>query len=180
MKTLRLLCLLFTASALVCAASVESAVPAVPVVPAAKTPPKASVPNPFAPRFKQVRDRIDVLFQHRNEPPPPPDARSNPFRTPGATPLPAPSAGPKGGETALAPDMATDLSLLQQSVATLRVSGVFEIAGRSHLVINARPYKEGDVIQTQVLGEAVYLRVREISKRSVTLELNEAQMTLKF
>ena len=34
--------------------------------------------------------------------------------------------------------------------------------------------------QTQVLGEAVYLRVREIGKRSVSLVLNDAEMTLKF
>lgn len=142
--------------------------------------PKSSVPNPFAPRFKQVRDRIDDLYRHRNEPPSPPDARSNPFRTPG-TPAAAPVAAAAGAdEASLTPDAASNLSLLQLSVATLRVSGVFEVGGRSHLVINKRPYKEGDVIQTQVQGEPVYLRIREISKRSVTLELNEAEMTLKF
>ena len=138
--------------------------------------PKASVPNPFAPRFKQVRERIDALFGHRNETPPAPDLRTNPFRVPGA-PV---ATLPRHDEAPKAPDVASDLSLLQQSAATLRVSGVFEIGGRSHLVINARPYKEGDVVQTQVQGEAVYLRVREIAKRSVTLELNDAELTLKF
>jgi hypothetical protein len=141
-------------------------------VPAA---PKPSVPNPFAGRFKQVNERIDALFHHRNEAPPPPDARNNPFRVPGAA---MPAARP--GEPAPAPDPASNLTRLQESVSTLRVSGLFEIGGRSHLVINARPYKEGDVVQTQVQGEAVYLRVREISRRSVTLELGDAEMTLKF
>lgn len=146
----------------------------------ARKAPKTSVPNPFAPRFKQVRDRIDDLYRHRNEPPSPPDARSNPFRTPGV-PIAGPVASaPRPDEASLTPDAASNLSLLQQSVATLRVSGVFEVGGRSHLVINKRSYKEGDVVQTQVQGEPVYLRIREISKRSVTLELNEAEMTLKF
>lgn len=137
--------------------------------------PKPSVPNPFAARLKQVHDRIDALFHHRNEAPPPLDARNNPFRVAGAS---APAARP--GDGAPAPDPVSNLSRLQESVSTLRVSGVFEFSGRSHLVINARPYKEGDVVQTQVQGDAVYLRVREISKRSVTLELGDAEMTLKF
>jgi hypothetical protein len=155
-----------------------------PALATADTPakaPKPSVPKPIAPRFKQVRDRIDALFGHRNETPPAPDLRTNPFRVPGA-PVPAASVASReeGAPAPTAPAAVEDLSLLQESAATLRVSGVFEIGGRSHLVINARPYKEGDVVQTQVKGEAVYLRVREISKRSVTLELNEAELTLKF
>ena len=165
MKTLRLLLL---AAGLAGSAALLGAVDA-----ATKTP-KPSVPNPFAPRFKQVRDRIDSLFHHRNETPPPPDARTNPFRVPGS----AAPAAPRADGTA--PEAVSNLTRLQESVSTLRVSGVFEIAGRSHLVINARPYKEGDVVQTQVQGEAVYLRIREISRRSVTLELGDAEMTLKF
>ena len=52
--------------------------------------------------------------------------------------------------------------------------------GRSYLVINAKPYKENDVIQSQVQGESVYLRIRQITRDSVTLLLNEAETTLKF
>ena len=169
MKTLRL-CLLV-------------AVMAAPALATADTPAKTakpSVPNPFAPRFKQVRDRIEALFGHRNETPPAPDLRTNPFRVPGAAVPVAPVNREQTAAAPTAPAAVADLTLLQDSAATLRVSGVFEIGGRSHLVINARPYKEGDVVQTQVKGEAVYLRVREISKRSVTLELNEAELTLKF
>jgi hypothetical protein len=70
--------------------------------------------------------------------------------------------------------------VLQQAVATLKVSGVIEIEGRAHLVINARPYKQGEVVQTYVGGDAVYLRIRDISNRSVTLVLNDTEMTLKF
>ena len=151
---------------------------------AAAAPPKApkpSVPNPLAPRFAQVRERIDALYQHRNAAPPPLDPRENPFRLQGPAPA-APgalvAAGRGVGPTA--PVSLNALGMLQQAVATLKISGVFEIAGRSHLVINARPYKEGDVLQAQVQNEPVYLRVKEISKRSVTLVLNEAEMTLKY
>lgn len=135
---------------------------------------KAGVRIPMARRFAEVRQRIADLYQHRTETPAALDPRHDPFRTRAAK---APAVG--GGASApVAP--ASELSLLQQAVATLKVSGVFEIGGRQHLVINARPYKVGDVVQTQVRGEPVYLRVREISRRSVTLALNEAEITLKF
>jgi len=161
-----------------------------PLVQAAERAPAAggpAGPGSMSPRFKQVQERIAALFQHRNEPPPPVEPRHNPFRPPGSAPpaapassdtpeLPRPSAG--SDYSGLSPG--ASLALLQQGAATLKVSGIFEIGGRAHLVINARPYKEGDVVQTLVRGETVYLRVKEIAKRSVTLALNEAEMTLKF
>ncbi len=140
--------------------------------------PKQSVANPLAPRFKQVHERIDALFQHRNASPAPLDPKDNPFRLPGTRPS-APVVEATTAEPVVVAAM-DSLAQLQQAAATLKVSGVFEKGGRSHLVINARPYQEGDVVQTQVSGEKVYLRVREISKRSVTLVLNDAEMTLKF
>ena len=73
-----------------------------------------------------------------------------------------------------------DETLVQQAAATLKISGVFEIAGRSHLVINARPYSQGDVVQTQLQGETVNLRIKEIKKRSVTFTLRDAEMLLSF
>lgn len=137
-------------------------------------------------RFKQMHERVLALFQHRNEPPAPVEPRHNPFRAPGAAPIAPPTtegdaaSRPLSGSdySGLAPG--SSLALLQQGAATMKVSGIFEIGGRAHLVINSRPYKEGDVVQTLVQGETVYLRVKEISKRSVTLSLNDAEMTLKF
>ncbi|MDO8541678.1 MAG: hypothetical protein Q7S40_14670 [Opitutaceae bacterium] len=148
--------------------------------PAAEKPPAAKAPTPsgMAPRFKQVRDRIDTLYQHRNNPPAPPVAAENPFR---------PAAGAAGaatstGSTATTPAeaSATDLQTLQQAVAALRVSGIVETNGQIHLVINSRPYKIGDVVPAAVNGEPVYLRVREIGRNIVTLALNETEMDLKF
>ena len=153
----------------------------------AKTPPPASkslATPPVSPRFKLVRERIDALFRYRNEPPSPPDPRLSPFRPAGAVPVaatPASSArDPAAGDAPLPAPLSSDLALLQQAVATLKVSGVVEKAGQAHLVINAKPYKVGEVIQTKVQGESVFLRVRNISRNSITLGLNGAEMTLKF
>jgi len=157
------------------------AAPANPAAPASSASPAA--PVPLSPRFKQVRERISALYQNRNETPPPPDPRYNPFRPPGvaiqAAPVLPASAEPAAGEPVLVAS-ATDLARLQEAVATLKVSGTFEKDGRLYLVINAKPYKDNDVIQTQVQGEPVYMRVRQVSRRSVTVVLNEAEMTLKF
>lgn len=142
--------------------------------PVAKPGPRPATPIP--PRFKQVRDRIDALFRHRNEPPASLGPESNPFRLPGSGAPAAPTRSEGVAATAGGPELIT----LQQAAATLRVSGTFELNGQAHLVINARPYKAGDVIPAPVGGETVYLRVRDISRRSVTLALNEAELTLTF
>ncbi len=160
------------------------------VLAAAEPDPKAAKAAPAAPaaantmdaRFRQVRNKINDLYQHRNEAPPPPEPRASPFR-PAGQPVAAPAetktdkpetpAEPANGES-------RNLALLQQGAATLRVSGTLEIGGRSHLVINKRPYKQGDVVPAVVEGETIYLRVREIGRRTVTLVLNDAEMTLKY
>ena len=143
---------------------------------------KSAPPNPLTVRFKQVQERIAALYQHRNAAPLPPDPRFNPFRTPGTAPV-MPQKG-EGGEPVKGevPDRmpSSNLALLQQGAATLKLGGTLEIGGSARLVINARTYKEGDVVQTQVRGEAIYLRIKEIAGRSVTLSLNDAEMTLKF
>jgi hypothetical protein len=159
-------------------------------VQAAERAPAAGGPTgqgSMASRFKQVEERIAALFQHRDQPPPPIEPRHNPFRPPGSAPLAPPVSSdtpelprPPAGSDYSGLSPGASLALLQQGAATLKVSGIFEIGGRAHLVINARPYKEGDVVQAQVRGETVYLRVKEIARRSVTLALNEAEMTLKF
>ncbi len=180
MKPLRFIAVLVATAA---AAGLPAAAASAPAPATAPTPtptPKQSVPNPLAPRFKQVRERIDALFQHRQEPPPPPDPKDNPFRVPGGAAAAVPGAD-AAGAAAPAPVAPMDnLALLQQAAASLKISGVFEMGGRSHLVINARPYKQGDVIPAMARGERIYLRVREISRGSVTLVLNEAELTLKY
>ena len=150
---------------------------------AAKTPAVASAAKapPLSPRFRQIRDRIDALFQHRNAALPPLDPTLDPFRPPGAVPAaPLPQISNSSGAKVPVVVPSSGVKLLQDAAATLRVSGIFEIGGKQHLVINSRPYKEGDVIQTQVQGNTVYLRIRQIARNSMVLVLNQAELTVKF
>jgi hypothetical protein len=139
-------------------------------------------PPPISPRFQQVRDRIDALFHNRNEPPPPPDARTNPFRAPGSG-LPAPVISAEPGTvpdaSATSTEPGSDLALLQQAVALLKVGGTINRGDVQQLSINSKPYKEGDVVQVQVQGQTVYLRVKQITRYGVTLTLNASEITLK-
>lgn len=148
---------------------------------AAKAPAAPAPANTMDARFRQVRNKINDLYQHRNEAPPAPDPRASPFR-PAGQPVVAPAPAENKPEAPAEPanGESRNLALLQQGAATLRVSGTLEIGGRSHLVINKRPYKQGDVVPAVVEGETIYLRVREIGRRTVTLVLNDAEMTLKY
>lgn len=142
--------------------------------PAKAKAPKSPGPPPLSPRFIVVRERINTLFELRNEAPPPPDPRSNPFRPLG--PLVAASTTP-GAAPTIAGD---DLVLLQQAITTLRVSGTLEKDEQFYVMVNNRPYKKDDVIQARAEGEIVYLKVREITRQTVTLALNDTELTLKF
>ena len=147
-------------------------------VPSAPT--AAGAPPPLSPRFQQIRDRIEVLFGHRNTPPPPADPRRNPFRAPGAAPVAAAPAGVPAENAPPPTAAAVDLALLKQTAATLKVAGTIEIGGRAHLIINQVPYKEGDMINARAKGQPVFLRVKHISRYSYTLSLNTAELSVKY
>jgi len=144
----------------------------------------ATVPHaavPLTPRFQQIRDRVEVLFHDRIETPPAPDPRFNPFRPPGAMIIPVAdvSASREGAPPA------TDLLILQQAVATLKVRGTVERGGHFQLVINYGPnkdgtYKEGDVLTLIVQDQPVHLRVRQVTRYSVMFSLRDAELALKF
>lgn len=154
----------------------------------AKGPPpignSPTAPVPLSPRFQQIRTKIGALFNTRNSPPTPADPRTNPFRPAGAAPL-APLPVIEGADPV--PVVAnSDLVTLQQAVATLRVKGTVQRGKIMQLVITSAPgkegtYKEGDIINVALpTGDPAHVRVRQISPRSVTLTLNEAEMVLKF
>jgi hypothetical protein len=156
-----------------------AAAPAAPAVAATTPSPTAGAAKvpPLSPRFQQVRNRIDALFSNRLSPPPPLDPRHNPFRAAGA--FAAAAVVPGDARTAASTEPpAADLSVLQQAVATLKVGGRFVSAGREHRMVNARLYKEGDVIPTQLQGQPVYLRVKALNQKSLTLSLGESELTL--
>jgi hypothetical protein len=175
MKTLRLSFSLLAGWTGMALFATEAPPPAAPPAANAKT-------LPLSPRFQQVRDRVDALFQLRNETPPQPDGRANPFRPSGAgVPATAPAAPGEPAPVALPAELpAGDMALLQQAVASLKITGVVALRAESHVQINAKLYKKSDVVQTTVQGQVVYIRVRDITGRTATLALNDAEMTLKF
>jgi len=167
----------------------QAAAPApAPVEPAKKTPPTitgkppAGTTPPLQPRFQQVRDKIDALFRNRSESLPDPDPKKNPFRPAGSGAVAkTPSRGSGVAEKAAPPPAsATDLAILQQAAATLKVAGSITIGGVNHLSINQVPYKEGDVINVRLKGQVAFVRVKNISRYSYTLSLNGAELSVKY
>jgi hypothetical protein len=74
----------------------------------------------------------------------------------------------------------SDLALLQQAAAVLKVSGTIQLGGVSHLIINQEAYKEGDVLNARLKGQPIHLRVKNISRYSYTLALNDAELSVKY
>ncbi len=147
------------------------------------TPTAAGTPPPLSPRMQQVRARINALFAVRNDPPPPPDARLNPFRPAGA--LPATPLPSKDGTVEPPPTVSNNLALLQQAVAVLRVRGTLTLGKTLMVTINSGPgkeraYKEGDILAVNLSPDPVNLRVRVVTRNSITFSLAEAEMVLKF
>jgi hypothetical protein len=146
---------------------------------APQAPAKPPVTPALPPRFQQVRDRIDALFHYRVSTPTTLDAKQNPFRPAGAF-VPAVTASDGRSVPTPVEQPATDQTLLQEAAATLKVGGVFEIRGKQHRTVNGRPYKEGDIIPTQVQGQALYLKIKTLGPKSMTLVFKEAETTLNF
>jgi len=151
-------------------------------------PAKGQVVPPLSPRFQQVRDRIDALLKNRASTPLPPDPRFNPFRGAGSVATVGlrsvgPGAATDAAAAAVVPE--ADLLLLQDAVATLKVGGVVQRGKVFQLAIRSAPnkegtYKEGDVINVTLPNNSVHLRVRRVTAHTVTLTLNNAEMTLSF
>ena len=144
-----------------------------------------AAPPTNAPRWKLTRTRIEALFRLRNAPPPAPDPSANPFRLasdqPAAAATETESVTTSGEPTA--PDAAPlgpDETLLKQAVATLKLNGAVQIGDRMLAIINQATYKEGDILSLRLQGRPVDLLVRQISSHSVTIGLNQAELTLQF
>jgi hypothetical protein len=119
-------------------------------------------------RLRQVRERIDTLFQRRDQPTSVPEASANPFRPP-----------PSQVKTdTYVPD--TDLVLLQRAVTSLKVGGTVDLGERQHIVINAKPYQPGDTVKANVKGQPIVLCVRDFTRRDVTFTFHNEELTLRF
>lgn len=126
--------------------------------------------------IKRTQERIATLFQRHDRRDPAPGERGNPFRVGGDVPVVTQPAN--GGE--VVSDASRDELRLRQAAATIKVTGVVNVANRMHIAVDKSTYREGGVIPVQLPGEMVFLRVGEITPRSVVLRLHEAELTLKF
>jgi hypothetical protein len=126
--------------------------------------------------IKRTQDRIAALYQRHDQRAPAPGERGNPFRIGGEIPVtPQP-----GSDAETISDASRDVLLLRQAAATVKVTGVVNVANRMHIAVDKSTYREGGVIPVQLPGEMVFLRVGEITPRSAVLRLREAELTLKF
>ncbi len=128
--------------------------------------------------LKRTQERIATLYHSHDQRPVAPEERSNPFRAGGDVAMPLQSTLP--GENPAADASARDALLLRLASATIKVTGVVNIAGRMHIAVNQSTYREGAVIPVPLPHETVFLRVGAITSKSVTLRLEEAEVTLKF
>ncbi|MBI5770500.1 MAG: hypothetical protein HZA93_22170 [Verrucomicrobia bacterium] len=158
---------------------------------AAKPPPAL----PLSPRFLVVRERINLLYGNRDAPPPPIDARHNPFRSQPIAVAPTPAPGSGGAPVApgapaappgtpptepAPPPVNPGIALVKQAAALLRVTGFVERDGRTLLNINQALYREGETVKVAVKGQTVLLRIKKLSRTSLTVTLGEAEHTINF
>ena len=134
----------------------------------------------FAARAKQTRDRLEILFRHRDETPSVPTASQNPFRTPDDPPASTTISASTPGEPPRPAAPSSEEAILKAAVATLKISGTVVISGQVNVSINQETYREGSIITACVQGTPVYLRIRRISNNSVTFVLNELELIQPF
>lgn len=127
-------------------------------------------------RAAQTRTRIEALIGRRAAPRPLPEALPNPFQT-GSERAGLGPAQP-GAPVGPGAPVEDDLSILARYATTLRISGAVEIGGRSQLVINGTPFKEGDLVKVPHTEPPEYLKLIGISRNELTLGLREAVLIL--
>ena len=86
-----------------------------------------------------------------------------------------PPAGAPATETLLS----GDAEILAYYAPTLKISGLVQLNGRAHLIVNQSPYKEGDVIPLKGKDKTVYyLKVIHIEARELTVGYNDAVLSI--
>jgi hypothetical protein len=132
--------------------------------------------QPAADRFAGLKGKIEILLNPRLDPAPLPDKPANPFQFI-VTGLPAdiPSA------TIPIPTTLDDQQILAYAVARLRISGLVERGGVTHLLINSASYKEADLVPLRVGGDTVYyIRIVRIADGMVTFGYNDFALVVKL
>ncbi len=132
-------------------------------------------------RFARNEERIKVVYGQRRDPQPLPATLPNPFyrgvetselATMDVTAPETPDVAPA------APDI-TDADTLARLAPTLRIGGFVVRNQQPYLTINSIVCKAGDLIPvTRADGPPVFLQVRKLATDSLTLGLNDAELTM--
>jgi hypothetical protein len=133
----------------------------------------------LGPRYKQTRERVEILFGRRDGSYPLPDVRTPLFQTA--------ADSPSAGNPAPKPDRdepeQSDEFRLAEAVAVLKNSGtggLVSSGGRTIFTYGRKPYKEGDPLGVVLRGGTVVLRITRITTTSVTLTLNGKEAVWRF
>ncbi|MBA3849426.1 MAG: hypothetical protein C0502_05450 [Opitutus sp.] len=127
---------------------------------------------PAADKFDRLPARINDMIGRRLNHQPLAAVLPNPFLLPGAVPVtPAANSG-----TDRPSEPATDLAALNRYAATLKVSGTMDIGGKPHLIINSSAYGEGDLIKVRDTNPVDFVRVLQITPRTLTLGYGSARL----
>lgn len=133
----------------------------------------------LGPRFKQTRERVNVLFQYRDGSYPALDPEINLFR-----PLPDLAVRPAAPKEILpsAQSGDADESLLNQALVSFKKGGggIVIASGHAHLTFNQKIYKEGDYISVGVGNKLLRILISRITTNSVTLNLNDTEAVWRF
>lgn len=134
--------------------------------------------QPAADRFAGLKAKIETLLNPRLNPAPLSDKPANPFQFI-VTGLPVDI--PDTVATQPMPTTLSDEQILAYAVARLRISGLVERGGVTHLLINSASYKEADLIPLRAGGDTVYyIRLVRIADGAVTFGYNDHALTIKL
>ena len=149
----------------------------------------AAAPAKATEHFDRTKERIDELLKRRINPDPLPAALPNPFQVTEEAVATSAVHAPPGPEQTAAPakvdppadylQPGSDEEILARFIPTLRISGTGQLNGRSYLIINQTPYKEGDHITVSKTPLIVF-QIVHIASGELTLGYNETVQILKF
>lgn len=123
----------------------------------------------FGPRFKEIRERIDALYQYRTGKTPPPDQQVNLFRLPAehvVTPVP--------NQTPVEPPPDSE-AILRQTLANLK-GGIVNFGGTAYFVTSRKNYQEGDVLALRYKDKQVAIVIRRVTATGVMFALDTAEV----
>lgn len=135
--------------------------------------------QPATDRFAGLKTKIEALLSPRLNPAPLPDKPANPFQfIVAGVPIETP---PETINTQPIPTTLDDEQILAYAVARLRISGLVQRGGVTHLLINSASYKEADLVPLRASGDTVYyIRVVRIADGEVTFGYNDFTLTVKL